>query len=57
VAQKICHPPAVHRTSFEHYRMRTDRHFLHQKLVAFATQHSVQAAARTATSVNPPAIH
>jgi len=45
-AQRICHPPAVHSTYFELYRMRTDRHFLHQKLVAFAAQHGVKAAAR-----------
>jgi transposase-like protein len=28
------------------YRMRTDRHWLHQKLVAFASQHGLKAAAR-----------
>jgi hypothetical protein len=35
-ACKTCHPVPVHSTCFELYRMRTDRHWLHQKLVAFA---------------------
>src|SRR5215510_4064271 len=45
-ARKFCHPLPVHSTYFELYRMRTDRHFLHQKLVAFAARHGIKAAAR-----------
>jgi transposase-like protein len=37
---------AVHSTYFELYRMRTDRHWLHQKLVAFARSQGLKAAAR-----------
>ena len=37
---------AVHSTYFELYRMRTDRHWLHQKLVAFARTQGLKAAAR-----------
>jgi site-specific recombinase XerD len=36
----------VHSTYFELYRMRTDRHWLHQKLVACARAEGLQAAAR-----------
>jgi transposase-like protein len=36
----------VHSTKFELYCMRTDRHSLHQKLVAFAQRHGLTAAAR-----------
>ena len=36
----------MHSTYFELYRMRTDRHWLHQKLVAFARKHGLKAAAR-----------
>ena len=36
----------MHSTYFELYRMRTDRHFLHQKLATFPAQHGVKAAAR-----------
>jgi transposase len=36
----------MHSTYFELYRMRTDRHWLHQKLVTFAAKHGVKAAAR-----------
>jgi len=45
-ARKTCHPLGVHSTYFELYRMRTDRHWLHQKLVAFAANHGLKAAAR-----------
>ena len=45
-ARKFCHPVAVHSTYFELYRMRTDRHWLHQKLVAFARVHGLKAATR-----------
>jgi transposase-like protein len=45
-ARKICHPLAVHSTYFELYRMRIDRHWLHQKLVAFARANSLKATAR-----------
>jgi hypothetical protein len=45
-ARQTCHPLLVHSTYFELYRMRTDRHWLHQKLVAFAAQHGLKAAAR-----------
>ena len=46
MARTLCHPRAVHSTYYELYRMRTDRHFLHQKLVAFAQHHGLKAAAR-----------
>jgi transposase len=46
VARQSCHPPAVHSTYFELYRMRTDRHGLHQKLVSFARTHGVKVTAR-----------
>ncbi len=36
----------MHSTYFELYRMRTDRHGLHQKLVASARAHGIKAAAR-----------
>ena len=36
----------MHSTYFELYRMRTDRHWLHQKLVAFARANGLKAAAR-----------
>ncbi|MFN3409578.1 MAG: helix-turn-helix domain-containing protein [Limisphaerales bacterium] len=36
----------MHSTYFELYRMRTNRHFLHQKLVAFTQRHGIKAAAR-----------
>ena len=36
----------MHSTYFELYRVKTDRHWLHQKLVAFAHQHGLKAAAR-----------
>lgn len=36
----------MHSTYFELYRMKTDRHWLHQKLVAFARAHGLKAAAR-----------
>ena len=42
----LCHLPRVHSTYFELYRMRTDRHWLHQKLVAFARSHGLKAATR-----------
>src|SRR5262245_13570409 len=43
---KTCDPLRVHSTYFELYRMRTDRHWLHQKLVSFARTHGLKAAAR-----------
>lgn len=46
MARQTCHPVPVHSTYFELYRMRTDRHWLHQKLVAFARDHGLKAAAR-----------
>ena len=36
----------MHPRYFELYRMKTDRHWLHQKLVAHARQHGVKDAAR-----------
>ena len=45
-ARETCHPRVVHSTYFELYRMRTDRHWLHQKLVAFARANGRKAAAR-----------
>ena len=42
----LCHPRRVHSTYFELYRMRTDRHWLHQKLVCFARAKGLKAAAR-----------
>ena len=36
----------MHSTYFELYRMRPDRHILHQKLVAFATKHGAKVTAR-----------
>jgi transposase len=36
----------VHSTYFDLDRMKTDRHWLHQKLVAFARKHGLKAAAR-----------
>ena len=39
-------PPGVHSAYFELYRMRTDRHFLRQKLVSHARQRGLKAAAR-----------
>ena len=36
----------MHSTYFELYRMKTDRHWLHQKLVAFARANGLKAAAR-----------
>jgi transposase len=46
VARILCPALAVHSTYFELYRMGTNRHFLHQKLVAFARTHGLKAAAR-----------
>jgi transposase len=46
VACAMCHPRGVHSTYFELYRMRTDRHWLHQKIVAFARTHGLKATAR-----------
>ena len=46
MARKFCHPLPVHSTYFELYRMRTDRHWLHQKLVSFTRQHGIKAAVR-----------
>ncbi len=43
---QTCHSLGVHSTYFELYRMRTDRHWLHQKLVAFARINGLKAAAR-----------
>lgn len=43
---KTCHPLRVHSTYFELYRMRTDRHWLHQKLVSFARANGLKAAVR-----------
>jgi hypothetical protein len=43
----------VHSTYFELYRMKTDRHWLHQKLVAFARKHGLKAAA-TSPANRPP---
>ncbi len=40
------HPRPVHSSYFELYRMRADRHWLHQKIVAFARQNGIKAAAR-----------
>ncbi len=40
------HLQQVHSRYFELYRMRTDRHWLHQKLVAYARQHGLKAAVR-----------
>src|ERR1044072_4809643 len=46
-ARKIFrHPRRVHSSYFELYRMRTDRHWLHQKIVAYARTDGVRAAAR-----------
>jgi transposase-like protein len=45
-ARKTCHLPGVHCTYFDLYRMKTDRHWLHQKLVAFARANGLKAAAR-----------
>ncbi len=45
-ARQIWHPVLVHSRYFELYRMRTDRHWLHQKLVSFARTNGVKAAAR-----------
>src|SRR3954466_15468574 len=46
-ARKILrHPRWVHSSYFELYRMRTDRHWLHQKIVAYARTHGLKAAAR-----------
>jgi len=45
-ARKIGHPLRMHSTYFELYRMRTDRHWLHQKLVTSARARGVKAAAR-----------
>jgi transposase len=45
-AARAGYPFPVHSTYFELYRMRTDRHFLHQKLVSFARKHGLKAAAR-----------
>ena len=42
---KIGYPLAVHGTYFELCRIRTDRHWLHQKLVANARARSIKAAA------------
>jgi transposase-like protein len=39
-------PWFVHSRYYELYRMKTDRHWLHQKLVAHARQHGVKDAAR-----------
>jgi transposase-like protein len=39
-------PDAVHSHYFELYRMRTDRHFLRQKLVSHAREHGLKSAAR-----------
>lgn len=36
----------MHSTYFDLYRMRTDRHWLHQKLVTFARSNGIKAAAR-----------
>lgn len=36
----------VHCRYFELYRMRTDRHWLHQKIVAFAREHGIKPAMR-----------
>jgi len=43
---QTCHLARVHSTYFELYRMRTDRHWLHQKLVTFARAHGLKATAR-----------
>ena len=40
------HHRQVHSSYFELYRMRTDRHWLHQKIVAFARSQGIKAAAR-----------
>jgi transposase-like protein len=45
-ARKTCHPLRMRSTYFELYRMRTDRHWLHQKLAAFARWNGLKAAAR-----------
>lgn len=36
----------VHSRYFELYRMRTDRHWLHQKVVAYARDHGIKATTR-----------
>src|SRR6185503_19078315 len=36
----------VHSRYFELYRMRTDRHWLHQKVVTYARDHGIKATAR-----------
>ena len=36
----------MHSRYFELYRMKADRHWLHQKLVAHARQHGIKAASR-----------
>jgi len=38
--------PRVHCRYFELYRMRTDRHWLHQKIVSFAREHGIKATVR-----------
>ncbi len=45
-ARHGAYPPAVHSTYYELYRVKTDRHWLHQKLVAYARQHGLKAASR-----------
>jgi hypothetical protein len=41
----------VHSTYFELYRMRTDRHWLHQKLAAFARARGLRHATATRSRV------
>ena len=36
----------MHSRYFELYRMRTDRHWLHQKVVSYAREHGIKAATR-----------
>jgi transposase-like protein len=45
-ARPTCHVVLVHSTCLEPYRKRADRHWLHQKLVAFARANGLKAAAR-----------
>ena len=43
--RQSCHPPGVHSTYFDFYRIKTDRHWWQQKRVAFATANGLTAAA------------
>ena len=40
-----CHLLGVHCRNFELYRMRTDRHWLHQKVVTHGRHYGIKATA------------